>query len=85
MSSHLVLNSFLPLPTQTVQSIALMLANRPTEKPRGTLIVAPVGLLEQWKQEIKTKTNCEPKFRILLHHGPDRTTGRILLAKVRIF
>ncbi|KAK9898970.1 hypothetical protein P389DRAFT_41780 [Cystobasidium minutum MCA 4210] len=85
---------------KTVQSIALILSNRPTsssatsatessqastkapsntstksngKEPKTTLIVAPVALLDQWEKEIKTKTNCFPKLRVLQHHGPNRT------------
>lgn len=58
-----------------MQSIALILANRPDSKPKTTLIVAPVSLLSQWKDEIEKKTNCEPRLRVLVHQGGKRTKG----------
>lgn len=37
----------------------------------GTLIVAPLSLLEQWRQEILDMTE-EGNFKILIYHGPNR-------------
>ncbi|GAA5877102.1 hypothetical protein JCM16303_006167 [Sporobolomyces ruberrimus] len=57
---------------KTVESIALMCANEskdPAEK--STLIVAPLALLEQWKEEIEEKT-ANGYFSILVYHGPER-------------
>lgn len=58
---------------KTVQSIALMCHNRPTvedikEKRTCTLLLGPVALLEQWRDEIEEKTQ-DGLFRCLLYHG----------------
>ncbi|KNE59641.1 hypothetical protein AMAG_03894 [Allomyces macrogynus ATCC 38327] len=45
---------------KTVQAIALMLATRnsvPKGKPKTTLVVAPLALLEQWRMEVEEKAN----------------------------
>ncbi|KAJ3338880.1 hypothetical protein HDU93_008933 [Gonapodya sp. JEL0774] len=58
---------------KTVQSIALILTNRPPlSGPRATLVVAPVSLISQWKDEIKSKTLLGA-LRVMIHHGPGRT------------
>ena len=42
---------------KTVESIALMCANESRDpEEKSTLIVAPLALLEQWKEEIEEKT-----------------------------
>ncbi|KZT61691.1 hypothetical protein CALCODRAFT_479724 [Calocera cornea HHB12733] len=57
---------------KTVQMIATMTVNLPTKgNPNGTLIVCPVGLLDQWKTEIETKT--AGLYKPYVYHGPDRT------------
>ncbi|GAA5907882.1 hypothetical protein JCM8208_001973 [Rhodotorula glutinis] len=67
---------------KTIQLIALMLAH-PSDrvKPRAktTLIVCPVALMEQWKNEIATHT--DGRLRVYIHHGPSRTTEGRKLAK----
>ncbi|KZO98477.1 hypothetical protein CALVIDRAFT_24180 [Calocera viscosa TUFC12733] len=65
---------------KTVQMIATMMVNRPVEgKEKGTLIVCPVGLLDQWKSEIETKTTGLCKLYV--HHGPNRTKSHRELHK----
>ncbi|KAJ7325554.1 SNF2 family DNA-dependent ATPase [Mycena albidolilacea] len=57
---------------KTVQMIATMAMNLPEgdEEARTTLIVVPAALLQQWKEEIETKTN--EMFSVRLHHGKDK-------------
>jgi len=42
---------------------------------RGTLIVAPLALIEQWDAEIAAKVEDQVKLKVYLHHGPSRTKG----------
>ncbi|KAJ6562842.1 SNF2 family DNA-dependent ATPase [Mycena vulgaris] len=64
---------------KTVQMIATMAMNLPAddEETRTTLIVVPAALLQQWKDEIETKTN--DMFSVRLHHGKDKLkkTGEV--------
>ncbi|KAJ7468730.1 SNF2 family N-terminal domain-containing protein [Mycena latifolia] len=57
---------------KTVQMTATMVMNPPAEdeEARTTLIVVPAALLQQWKDEIETKTN--DMFSVRLHHGKDK-------------
>ncbi|GAA5891117.1 hypothetical protein JCM6882_006429 [Rhodosporidiobolus microsporus] len=57
---------------KTVEAIATCLINEsgdPSEKT--TLVVAPLALLEQWKEELETKVE-KNYFSVAIYHGPDR-------------
>lgn len=60
---------------KTIQALALMLV-RPSEDPavKTTLIVAPVALMKQWKDEIDDKVKPGHKLRTFVFHGPLRVT-----------
>ena len=72
---------------KTIQSIALMLMNpRPSRSAstagkeqlhksvgKGTLVVAPLALIKQWEAEINDRILSTHKFKVCLHHGPQRT------------
>ena len=82
---------------KTVQSISLILTNpRPglDAKPehakqvlpgkdvsKCTLVVAPLALIKQWEDEIKTKVAKSHALRVLVHHGPSRTKSSVQLKK----
>ncbi|KAG1894583.1 SNF2 family N-terminal domain-containing protein [Suillus fuscotomentosus] len=57
---------------KTVQMIATMAANLPrdTDVVKTTLVVVPAALLQQWKEEIETKSN--DLFTVHIHHGRDK-------------
>jgi SNF2 family DNA or RNA helicase len=72
---------------KTIQALSLILMNfRPSDEQlekefkkkkipistsHSTLVVAPLALIKQWESEIKTKA---PGLKVLVHHGPSRTT-----------
>ena len=75
---------------KTIQSIALMVLNRPPQKQVGpTLIIAPLALIYQvkilfiyfqWRDEIIDKV--EPNvFKVLIYHGTSRQKQVFKLAK----
>ncbi|KAI6115018.1 SNF2 family N-terminal domain-containing protein [Pisolithus croceorrhizus] len=55
---------------KTVQMIATMAMNLPKDSSKPTLIIVPAALLQQWKEEIETKTN--DLFTVHIHHGRDK-------------
>ncbi|GAA5881816.1 hypothetical protein JCM3774_001289 [Rhodotorula dairenensis] len=64
---------------KTVQMIALMLAHpsdRKACKSKTTLIICPVSLMTQWKDEIEKK--ADGRLRVLIHHGKTKADSRKL-------
>jgi SNF2 family DNA or RNA helicase len=63
---------------KTVQAIAVMLRNAPASdssnlrKAFRTLVVAPMSMLEQWEEELRTLTKLD--LAILIHHGDTKAT-----------
>lgn len=59
---------------KTVQSIALILANKPKEEDeiKTNLIVGPVSLLNQWQSEFKIKVKQSSQIRMFLFHGVNK-------------
>lgn len=58
---------------KTVQSIALILANPrfvTMTEVKATLVIAPLALVHQWANEIKSKA---PRLKVVIHHGPGRS------------
>lgn len=82
---------------KTIQSMTLILTNaRPAldAKPehkgqklpgeavsKSTLVVAPLALIKQWEDEIKTKVSPSHALRVLVHHGASRTKSAAELKK----
>lgn len=48
-------------------------SDRKACKSKTTLIICPVGLMDQWKAEIKRWT--DDRLRVLIFHGKTRPTG----------
>ncbi|RMD40356.1 hypothetical protein DV735_g4785, partial [Chaetothyriales sp. CBS 134920] len=60
---------------KTIQTIALMLARPPPPQSRQpTLIVAPMALLRQWKEELAKFVLPSHRLNVLILHGPSRPT-----------
>ncbi|KAL8761783.1 MAG: hypothetical protein Q9184_002144 [Pyrenodesmia sp. 2 TL-2023] len=60
---------------KTIQALALMVTRRSSDPSRKTtLIIAPVALMKQWEQEIKTKIKGGREHRLTTFtlHGPGR-------------
>lgn len=60
---------------KTIQTIALMAstkAQHESEGRRSTLIVTPLALIQQWANEIRTKTQ-PGKLKVLVYHGSNRS------------
>jgi len=64
---------------KTIQTLALIITRpRPFEKKepstfrksKATLLVVPLALVDQWRREIREKTNLS----VNVHHGPKRET-----------
>ncbi|KAI2836352.1 hypothetical protein CBS12448_11080 [Aspergillus niger] len=71
---------------KTVQALALVAAHPPSSPDRrATLVVAPAGLVPQWKQEIERLLPPDPRYpRVRVYH---RTTQRATfdeLARYRV-
>jgi SNF2 family DNA or RNA helicase len=69
---------------KTIQTLALILTHpRPGEARstpstgKGTLLVVPLALADQWRREIEEKTT----LKAYVHHGPKREKDPIRLAK----
>lgn len=57
---------------KTIQTIAVMAKNQSQDpKEKTNLIVAPLALLQQWKEEIENRMERH-YFKILIHHGPTK-------------
>lgn len=63
---------------KTVQSIALILANKPKDdevnknQSKTNLIVGPVSLLNQWQSEFKIKVKKSTQIKTFLFHGSNK-------------
>ncbi|KAF8804469.1 hypothetical protein BYT27DRAFT_7243611 [Phlegmacium glaucopus] len=65
---------------KTIQMMSLIVKNQSTDPLcKTTLILAPLALLDQWKMEIETKTNCG--LKCLIYHGNSKTSRKTELLK----
>ncbi len=66
---------------KTIQLIALLLYDRERRKSlRPTLLICPMSVVGNWQKEIK---RFAPSLRSLVHHGPDRLTGKDFMKKAK--
>lgn len=58
---------------KTIQMLSLMVT-RKSDDPlcKTTLIIAPVALMRQWKQEISNKIKPNRKLTVFIHHGQSK-------------
>lgn len=63
---------------KTVQSLALIMANKPKEDSRSktTLIVAPVAVLRVWKDEISVKIKSSAKLNVVIFGGGENNSSK---------
>lgn len=57
---------------KTIQIISLIIANsapRTAESSKSTLILAPVGVMSNWRDQIVQHTKAETAPRVLIYHG----------------
>lgn len=66
---------------KTIQIISLILANplpRTSESSKTTLIIAPVGVMSNWRNQIQDHTRKEAAPRVLIYHGSGKKEARNL-------
>ncbi|KAI9283424.1 SNF2 family N-terminal domain-containing protein [Sporodiniella umbellata] len=57
---------------KTIQTIGLMVSSMESGEKAKTLIITPLALIQQWADEIKSKTE-QGLLKVLVHHGQNRT------------
>ena len=58
---------------KTLEMIALMVSDKhKTDSLKSTLIVAPVGVMSNWKGQIAHHVNAKYALNVLLHHGASK-------------
>ncbi|MFP6683383.1 MAG: DEAD/DEAH box helicase, partial [Polyangiaceae bacterium] len=66
---------------KTVQTIALLLSLKQSEKKIKALIVAPTSVVRNWEREIK---RFGPVLKVVIWHGADRTKREDMLKKADV-
>ncbi|QPH04149.1 hypothetical protein C2857_000921 [Epichloe festucae Fl1] len=63
---------------KTISTLALMLSNPATSRPKTNLIIGPLSLIRQWEEEIAKKTKVGHKLSVFVYHGKKTTTEELL-------
>ncbi|KAL4883309.1 SNF2 family N-terminal domain-containing protein [Aspergillus karnatakaensis] len=66
---------------KTIQIISLILSNsqpKTEDSSKATLIIAPVGVMSNWKNQIQDHTHPEQTPRVLIYHGSGKKEARNL-------
>lgn len=66
---------------KTIQVISLILANPEPKTPNSsktTLIISPVGVMSNWKQQIQDHTHAGNAPRVLIYHGTGKKEAKNL-------
>jgi SNF2 family DNA or RNA helicase len=64
---------------KTLQALAIIVENQAEDRSRRTtLVVAPVALLFQWKEEIADKIKRDQALKVYVHHGQKKKPFRML-------
>ncbi|KAJ5191693.1 uncharacterized protein N7498_010678 [Penicillium cinerascens] len=68
---------------KTIQIISLIMANsapRTSDSSKTTLILAPVGVMSNWRNQIQEHTQSETAPRVLIYHGSGKKEAANLAA-----
>ncbi|KAF4124468.1 Superfamily II DNA or RNA helicase, SNF2 family [Geosmithia morbida] len=63
---------------KTISVISLMLVSKATSRPKTNLVVAPLALVRQWEEEIKTKVKAPHRLSTFIYHQKKATTEDLL-------
>lgn len=63
---------------KTISMISLMTIRPATARPKTNLIIAPVALMKQWAEEIRTKLRTSHSMSTFIYHGKKVTTEDLL-------
>ncbi|TWU75136.1 hypothetical protein ED733_002905 [Metarhizium rileyi] len=63
---------------KTISTLALMLSNQATSRPKTNLVIGPLSLIRQWEEEVQKKTKLSHKLSVFVYHGRKTNTEELL-------
>ncbi|KAK0390823.1 hypothetical protein NLU13_0326 [Sarocladium strictum] len=63
---------------KTISTLALIHERKSPNRPKTNLIIAPVALMHQWKDEILRKTKPSHRLSVFVHHGRKSTSDQLM-------
>lgn len=63
---------------KTISMISLMTIRPASSRPKTNLIIAPVALMRQWEEEIRTRLKSSHSMSTFIYHGKKATTDELL-------